>query len=146
MKIIRANIQHISQIAPLFDAYRIFYGQPSDLEKAKKFLTERFQNNESVIFLALDTNDKAVGFTQLYPSFSSVTAERLYILNDLYVVPETRGTGIGKAILEHAQAFAIKQNMKGLSLSTASNNPAQKLYEKLGWEKDTEFLHYFWKA
>ena len=109
------------------------------------FLRERIEQNESIIFVAMD-GEKALGFTQLYPSFSSVSAQRLWILNDLFVVPEARGKGVGEAILNHAKQFAKATNSKGLSLETAENNPAQKLYEKLNWQKEEGFLHYFWKT
>ncbi len=144
-QIIQATLFELSEIVPLFDAYRQFYGQKTDVELAKLFLQQRLENNESVMFLAKDAS-MSLGFTQLYPSFSSVSAQRLWILNDLFVIPEARGKGIGELLLKHAQAFAKNQNTKGLSLSTHHTNPAQKLYEKLGWEQDQEFLNYFWKV
>jgi len=82
MTIIKAHIEHLDVIAPLFDAYRVFYKQASNLDAAKAFLHERLKNKESVIYLAIK-DSKAVGFTQLYPLFSSVSMERMFILNDL---------------------------------------------------------------
>lgn len=146
MKIIIANQSHIEALTSLFDAYRIFYKQPSDLDKAKEFLRQRMKKEESIIFLALDDSGRAIGFTQLFPSFSSVTMQRVYILNDLYVEAEFRGKGIGEALLDHAKKFAIQEGSKGLTLETATNNPAQKLYERLGWKKDTDVFHYTWRA
>ena len=84
MKIVQATIENVKDLAPLFDGYRVFYKQPSDLEKATEFLTQRFQKNDSVIFMAFE-GASALGFTQLYPSFSSVSMQRTYILNDLFV-------------------------------------------------------------
>lgn len=145
LKIIRAEREHLLDAAPLFDAYRVFYGQPSNHEKALKFLTERFLNDESIIFLAYK-NDKAVGFTQLFTTFSSVSLRSKYILNDLYVKEEYRKEGIGEALLEKSKELCIAEEFKGIYLETAKDNPAKGLYEKLGWKKDTDFFHYFWTS
>jgi GNAT superfamily N-acetyltransferase len=145
MKIIQADISHLHLIAPLFDAYRQFYKQATDLSLAEAFLKERIEQKESVIFLAME-DKKAVGFTQLYPTFSSVSAQKTWVLNDLFVLPEMRGKRVGEGILKHAQKFVKETNGKGLALETATDNSAQKLYEKLGWQKDESYLHYFWKT
>jgi len=142
MTVIKAHIEHLDLLAPLFDAYRVFYEQPSDLKAAKTFLHERFKNNESVIFLAMLDN-KAIGFTQLYPLFSSVTMQRMCILNDLYVSPDHRNEGIGEALINRAKDLCVRLNYKGLGLQTAKDNPAQKLYERLSFKIDTD-RHYFW--
>jgi ribosomal protein S18 acetylase RimI-like enzyme len=127
---------------PLFDAYRAFYGQASDPELVHEFLRERLTREESVVFVALE-GEAALGFTQLYPSFSSVSARRLWILYDLFVAPEARGRNVGAALLEKARRFAVKTGTKRLTLATALDNlPAQRLYEKLGWKRDETFYHY----
>jgi GNAT superfamily N-acetyltransferase len=146
MIITKATVAHLAELVKLFDAYRVFYDQKSDLRKAEKFLTERLQNNDSVIYIALDDDANGLGFTQLYPTFSSVSMQQFYILNDLFVRPEMRGKGIGESLLKTAQEFAKLGNYKGLALETAIDNPAQKLYERLGWKRTTDFYHYFWKA
>jgi len=143
LTITRAHIEDLELIAPLFDAYRVFYKQASDIELAKYFLSNRLLKKESVIFLAKEEN-RPVGFTQLYKTFSSVSAEHSWILNDLYVLDEFRSQGVGERLLKRAQKFALDDESKGLALETASDNPAQKLYEKLGWKKDGDYLHYFW--
>lgn len=146
IRILRAAPEHLTKIVPLFDAYRVFYKQDSDKEQARSFIQERMDNNESVIFIALQ-GETPVWFTQLYPSFSSVSLEPLYILNDLYVKPSHRKKGIGEELLNYAKEFCLKKGYKGLSLETASDNQgAQKLYERLEWQKDTGTFHYFWKA
>ncbi len=145
MDIKTATLADLETLAPLFDGYRVFYKQKSNPEAASAFLRQHLETGFSVIFLATDPEGKGLGFTQLYPTYSSVTMEKFYILNDLFVLPEGRGKGIGKALLERAKQYAIDQNLKGLSLATATDNPAQHLYEKLGWEKDTDFFYYFWK-
>ena len=143
IKVIKASEKNLDEIVPLFDAYRIFYEQPSNIEATQDFLLNRLKNKESVLFLAYYNNIPA-GFTQLYPVFSSVSLQSFYILNDLYVTHNFRGKGIGEALLNEAKNLCRIEQCKGLSLETAIDNPAQKLYEKLGWKKDTEFLHYFW--
>ncbi|MEO0571793.1 MAG: GNAT family N-acetyltransferase [Bacteroidota bacterium] len=144
MKIQRAQQSDVRKIAPLFDDYRVFYKQASDIQAAKAFLTKRIANRESVIFMAL-CEEQIVGFTQLYTTYSSVSLRPFYILNDLYVLTEFRGKGIGERLLATAKELCKQNNFKGLSLETASDNPAQQLYEKLDWKKDTDYFHYFWK-
>ncbi|WP_297793501.1 GNAT family N-acetyltransferase [uncultured Eudoraea sp.] len=143
--IIQAEEEHISLLIPLLDSYRIFYKQNSNEKAVKNFLEARLQNKDSVIFIAYFNNTPA-GFVQLFSSFSTVSLKPLYILNDLYVSHEYRKKGIGELLLNRAQDHCKFMGYKGLSLETATNNPAQKLYERLGWEKDTNFYHYFWKA
>lgn len=142
MTIIKAHIEHLDLIVPLFDAYRVFYKQTSDLKGSKAFLHDRFLNHESVIYLAMKENN-AIGFTQLYPLFSSVTMQRMFVLNDLYVDADHRNEGIGEALINTAKVLCTELNYKGLGLQTAADNPAQKLYERLGFKIDTD-LQYFW--
>ena len=143
IQVIQAFKSHVDQLVPLFDQYRIFYGQSSDPSGAKAFLQERFDLKESIVFLALE-NDMAIGFVQLYPMFSSVSMQRTFVLNDLFVHASHRGKNIGTLLLERAKAHCMEKGAKGLALETATDNPAQKLYEKLGWEKDVACFHYFW--
>lgn len=138
----RATLEDLDELALLFDGYRMFYGQESDHPSARDFLEERLQKDESVIFIAM-INDSYVGFTQLYPMFSSVSMARLLVLNDLYVYPSHRNQKIASSLMLRAQEYAQEINAKGLTLETGKDNPAQHLYEKLGWIKDEEYLHYF---
>lgn len=142
MHIIQAYIEHVDDLTPLFNAYRVFYKQESDLMSAKSFLKARIQNNESIIYLAY-INDEAVGFTQLYPLFSSVSLKPFYLLNDLYVKSSHRNQGIGEALINRAKFLCEIQKNKGLALQTGTDNPAQKLYERLGFVKDHD-LYYYW--
>lgn len=143
MRIKQASIEDLELILPLFDAYRQFYEQKSDRSAAGSFLKERLQNNDSIIFLALE-NGIPLGFAQLYPTFSSVSMEPFYILNDLFVESAHRKKRVGEALLGQAKEFCVQNGYKGLSLETAKNNPAQKLYERLGWKRNNAHLHYFW--
>ena len=164
LKIIRATIKHLGLVLPLFDAYRHFYRQRSNLPGARRFLRERLKRGESVIFLAVArgwrisaptgrdknvvltrrTHLQLLGFVQLYPSFDSVTMRRVWILYDLFVVPTARRSGVAKMLMERARQFAVKTKAKGLILETAvDNRPAQKLYEQLRWKRDTAFHRYY---
>jgi ribosomal protein S18 acetylase RimI-like enzyme len=145
INIVRAKEEHIPILIPLLDKYRVFYGQISDEEAAQSFLENRMKNKDSVIFIAIDEGSPA-GFTQLYTSFSTVSLKPLFILNDLYVYHKFRNRGIGEVLLNHAKEYCKLLEYKGLALETAINNPAQKLYERLGWNKNTTSLHYFWEA
>jgi ribosomal protein S18 acetylase RimI-like enzyme len=141
--IVRAERKHLDDLAPLFDGYRQFYGQRSDLAAARAFLRERIERDESVIYVAYADGKEAAGFTQLYPSFSSVSLKRLWILNDLFVRSNIRRGGVGRALLERARQHALETGAKGLILSTAvTNEPAQTLYESCGWQREEEFLQY----
>ena len=142
IKIIRADRTHVDQVAPLFDLYRQFYKQPPDSEGARGFIGDRLEFGESVIFLAL-AGDRPVGFTQLYPSFSSISMRRLWILNDLFVAAEARKLGAGRALLDRAREWGVETDAKELELSTANDNlTAQRLYQRTGWKRDLEFIHY----
>jgi GNAT superfamily N-acetyltransferase len=127
---------------PLYDGYRQFYQQPSDPELAEHFLRERLTRGDSVIFLAEDQSGP-LGFTQLYPIFSSISAAPAWVLNDLFVSPGARRSGAGRALLERARQHGLETGARWLSLSTGRDNlEAQALYEKLGWVRDTEYYHY----
>lgn len=142
MEIYQASIEDLKGVANLFNAYRMFYGQSSDLEGAEKYIKERLENGESVIFVAKDNEDYA-GFTQLYPTFSSVSMKRAWVLNDLFVDQEARRRGIGEMLMHEARDYAIATGAKSIALETAPENAAaQRLYEKSGYIRDTEFYHY----
>ena len=143
IRIVRAGREELDDLAPLFDGYRQFYGQRSDLPAARAFLRDRIDRDESVIYVAYANQGEAAGFTQLYPSFSSVSLKALWILNDLFVRTDVRQGGVSRALLERARQHAADAGAKGLILSTAlTNKPAQTLYESCGWQRDDEFLHY----
>jgi ribosomal protein S18 acetylase RimI-like enzyme len=138
MKILRAAKEHVLEIAKLFDLYRQFYECEPDIELAKLYISERIQNEESAIFLA-DDNGKIKGFVQMYPSFCSVDAIKIYILYDLYVVPNSRNSGVGALLMNRAAEHAKEQGASRIDLMTAfGNKPGQHLYEKLGYRRVLE--------
>lgn len=141
----QATIYDLDDITPIFDQYRVFYKQESDLDGAKQFLFEKLEHRESVIFMAKDLDDgQVVGFTQLYPIFSSISMQRAWILNDLYVIEGIRSQGVARGLMNQARDYAIATRAKGIQLSTALDNVrAQKLYESLNYERDVEYYHYY---
>jgi len=142
MTISKAEVKHLDDLVPLFDAYRTFYKQQSDLDGAKNFLRKRLEKQDTIIYIAC-IEDKAVGFVHLFHSFSSVSMQPLFILNDLFVDNTYRKQGIGVALLNKAKALAKQKQYKFVVLQTETNNPAQHLYESMGWKKDKD-LHYIW--
>ncbi|KGM45767.1 GNAT family N-acetyltransferase [Neobacillus niacini] len=139
----RATINELHSLAELFDSYRIFYKQESNLEGAVSFLKERLVNEESVIFLAYEDSNP-VGFVQLYPTFSSVSMKRSWVLNDLYVNASARKKGFGEKLIKKAIEFAEETGAKGVALETGHDNvTAQSLYEKIGFKKETNYFYYF---
>lgn len=140
----QATTQHLDAIAGLFNQYRMWYGKDSDLAGARKFLESRMQNNESVIFVAVE-QEQVVAFTQLYPLFSSTRMKRLWLLNDLFVDAEHRGRGHSKALLERAKAFCVETEACGFMLETAkSNDIGNVLYPAVGMQLNTGFNFYYW--
>jgi len=138
-----AEFRDLDAVAPLFDDYRQFYGMPPDLALARRYLVARFSRQESAILVAEDAHGQVVGFTQLYPAFCSVLADRIYVLYDLFVAPSARGTGAGRALMEAAEAFARKNGAARLELQTAKTNTiGQSLYESCGWQRDEAFFVY----
>jgi len=141
MTIKQASIRDIDDLAILFAQYRVFYQQSFDAETAKQFLLERITNSESVIFIAIDAGQHA-GFTQLYPSFSSVSMRKIWILNDLFVSVDHRRKGIAQALINEVVEYCKKTGRKRVVLSTAYDNfNGQKLYEKLGFSR-SDFYNY----
>lgn len=144
MRIRHATTADLDLVAPLFDAYRQFYHLPADLPRSRAFIAERLRLGDSSIFLA-DAEGAGLGFVQLYPLFSSTAAEpgRLWLLNDLFVVPWARGRRIGQALMTRARELALETGARGIFLQTARDNAtAQRLYESLGYRRDEHFLVY----
>ena len=142
MTIIQANLSHLDHIATLFDQYRVFYRQASDLEAAKTFIKTRLEQEDTIILLAY-AEDKPVGFSQLFHTFSSVSMQPLFILNDLFVNETYRKQGFGVALLNKSKNLCKMHRYKGIALQTETTNPAQELYESQGWTLD-KALQYFW--
>ena len=141
MQISQASIEQLEDMVFLFDRYRVFYRQNSDLEQAKEFITARLQQQDSVILLATE-DSKPLGYIQLFPSWS-FSMRRVWILNDLFVLPQARKQGIAKALMDVAKDYAIATNAIRIILATeVTNKIAQSLYESMGYRQFDEFYHY----
>jgi len=138
-----ATVEDADRVAPLFDAYRQFYGLAPDLALASRFLADRLARGESVVLLAAAADGTPMGFVQMYPGFSSLRAARTYVLYDLFVQPRARRHGVGRLLMEAASDEARRAGAVALVLSTAKTNVgAQRLYESLGWVRDEDFYEY----
>lgn len=142
MRVYQATASDVKDVSKLFDQYRMFYKQTSNIVGAEAFISERIQKNESVIFV-VEEDGEFLGFTQLYPSFSSVSMKKLWILNDLFVTSSARKKGVAQLLLNTAKEFAIETKAKSVDLQTANDNKAaQALYEKNGYELEKTFRSY----
>ena len=132
----QAEIEDVDALVPLFDAYRQFYGQASDVPRAREWLRERLRFGESTVIVATLAG-RPVGFAQLYPMYSSVRTARTWILNDLYVDAAARRQGVARTLLDAAAAFAREDGAAGISLETTQDNAAARaLYRAAGWNED----------
>ena len=137
----KATKEDINELTELFNLYRVWYNQPDEIAASKKFLLQRMEKEESVVFIAVDEK-KLVGFTQLYPIFSSVSLQRTWLLNDLYVQASARKKGVAVQLLEAAKQHGIETGSKWLLLQTGNDNfPAQSIYEKNGWKKMSDYFY-----
>ncbi|GEM64289.1 N-acetyltransferase [Sphingobacterium faecium NBRC 15299] len=140
----QATLADLDESATLFNLYRIFYRQESDLEKGKDFLRERFINNESTIFLVLVDN-QAVGFVQLYKLFHYTKLAKQWLLSDLYVHPDYRGQGLSIALIDRSKLWCEETNACGLMLETEKTNDiGNSLYPRCGFEYDGLHNYYHW--
>ncbi len=148
IKICKANLQHLDEMVSLFEAYRVWYRMESNPAAARKFLKERMDNKESEIFLAIDQDTgEAVGFTQLYPIFSSTRMGRVWLLNDLFVAADHRGRGISIQLIDAAKNLARETGAIGISLETEKSNVVgNTLYPRAEFKPQTEENFYFWLA
>ena len=142
IKIHRALLEDLENVVPLFDAYRQFYEYESNPAGCRAFIDQRLRSGDSVIFLATIQN-VAIGFAQLYPSLSSLAMSRIWILNDMLVLPSARKRGVGAGLLKRIEDFAAETNARSIVLETAPDNVKSKaLYERNGYVLDDEFQHY----
>ena len=142
-KIIEAEPKHIEQVGELFDLYRQFYKYESNLIESTNYIKDRIKNNESIIFIAINDANEAIGFVQLYETFGSLDLGKIIILYDLYVKKNHRKNNIGKQLMIRSHEYAKKINAKRIQLSTATDNfIGQSLYESLGYIKDIDFYTY----
>lgn len=142
--IARATADDVDVVAEMFDLYRQFYEQAPDLAKCRAFIGKRITRSESIIFIASEAEgEKALGFTQLYPTFCSVDASRIFVLYDLFVREDARNLGVGRQLMKQAEVHGRSAGASRLQLETHhTNKNAQHLYESLGYKKEEEFYAY----
>lgn len=138
----RATVSDAEELGVLFDLFRQFYRQAPDLEGATNYIKSRLNYEDSAIYVA-SVNDKLIGFTQLYPLFSSVGMKRMWLLNDLYVLEDYRGKNWGHQLIDAAKRLAANTGAAAILIETEKTNiRAQKLYEEVGFEEpDTRFYY-----
>jgi ribosomal protein S18 acetylase RimI-like enzyme len=142
-EVFRADANHLDALAPLFDAYRVFYKQPSDLAAARRFLTGRLSDGDGSVFFIARRDGELVGFTRMWRVHSSIATRPAWILEDLYVIPSMRKAGIARALMERAARHAREDEAVFMSLETAhDNHPAQTLYDSLGYLRESAFYKY----
>ncbi len=142
-KIIEAESIHIEQVGKLFDLYRQFYKYDSNLITSTNYIKDRINNKESKIFIAINNDNEAIGFVQLYETFGSLDLGKIIILYDLYVEKGNRRNKVGRQLMLRSHEYAKKINAKKIQLSTAIDNfIGQSLYESLGYVKDIDFYTY----
>jgi ribosomal protein S18 acetylase RimI-like enzyme len=142
VKISRIVASDLAQLHPLVEGYRAFYKQEANT-KTEQYLLDRIANDEVVGFIARTDEGEAVGFTLIYPTFSTVSLSHIWLLNDLFVVPEARGAGVASALMDTAEQAAKDAGATRIFLRTAhTNTPAQALYESRGWVYDEVFKRY----
>ena len=145
MRIIQATLEHLDLLTPLFVKYREFYGSLPYPDSSRAFLEKRLRRKESVIYLALPDDDdgRLLGFCQLYPSFSSLSLKRVWILNDIYVAEDARRQLVADNLMRPAKKMAKETQAVRMRVSTSSDNlVAQKTYESMGFREDSEFKNY----
>jgi len=146
IKITKASPNDLPVLASLFDRYRIFYKEKSDIKTAMAFLSGRIANNDAQLFVCWNSTGMIVGFMQLYPLFSSTAMKKLWLLNDLFVHEDFRGMGYSMALIDKAKALCSETGAHGIILETAKDNTAgNRLYPKMGFMRDTAHNYYSWK-
>ncbi|WHY01446.1 GNAT family N-acetyltransferase [Neobacillus sp. DY30] len=141
----QAAIQDLSKLVPIFDDYREYFKQQKDPAQVEQFLFEKFEHLESVIFIA-QVQEEVVGFAQLYPVFSSLTLQRVWLLNDFFITERNRGSGVGTQLFEKVKEFTQLTKSKGIELSVEhTNKKAWAFWEKQGFKMDEDFRYYFYK-
>ena len=139
----RASAADVDSVAELFALYRVFYGQGHDVAAAASFLRARLERGESIVYVAEAEDGAAVGFVQVYPTFASVELGAAWRLNDLYVAESARGRGVAGLLMRAVRDGASEAGVVWIDLETARDNvTAQRLYEREGYARDDEFLHY----
>ena len=139
----RVTIKNFDEVLPLIEAYQKFYKVTDiNIEKNKEFFSQ-FLNDDNQGYLYLfRAEEEAVGFTTIYSGYSSTRAEKVAILNDLYISPAHRRKGYAKELITNAIKAAKERGFSRLQwLTTKSNEEAQNLYDSLGANKSEWYFY-----
>lgn len=144
MKIVDNKLKYIEQLVGVVEEYREFCGFSRSPERTALFFRRLLKKKESSTFLAVDEqSDEVMGFVNLYPSYSTLSLKRLWILNDLGVAKCYQGQGVASFLIQKAVSFAKSTDAVRIELKTQkSNGNAQKLYKSLGFSVDGENIYY----
>ena len=137
-----ATAEDLTELSRLYVAYRVFYGEAPEEERAAAFIINRLTHSSGRYFLAWNGRD-AIGFMHLMPSTNTLAMRPIWLLEDLYVDVSARRQGVARALLNHAETFASTTGAERLTLATAHDNlAAQHIYEKLGYVREEHFLYF----
>jgi ribosomal protein S18 acetylase RimI-like enzyme len=138
-----ASNAHLSELARLYVAYRVFYGEAPEEQRASAFIRDRVTRSSGRYFLAWDDTSRAIGFMHLMPSTNTLAMRPIWVLEDLYVDVSARDRGVAAALLSYAEEFARSTGAERLTLATAHDNlAAQHIYKKLGCVREEHFLYF----
>jgi len=131
----RVTKTDLGELLPLMRAYCDFYEvAPSEDELlviARALIAD--PEHEGVQLLARADDGRAVGFATIYWSWATTSAERIGVMNDLFVAPEARGTGVAEALIEACRAECAAHGAGKLTWQTAPDNvAAMKVYDRVG--------------
>lgn len=139
MQILFANEGLAPELAELFDAYRQFFTGYPDLERSRTFVNERLRASDSIFFVAVEAGH-VIGFTQLYPIWSSWYCKRIWFLSDLYVAESARKAGTGSALIERVKAYARETGASSVMVELPKSEPSlHRFYAGLGFTVDEIF-------
>jgi GNAT superfamily N-acetyltransferase len=94
--------------------------------------------SEGLQLIARDSDGTSLGFATIYWTWQTLHAARVGVLNDLFVVPSSRGSGTGRALIERCRELCRERGAEKLVWETAPDNAtAQRLYDGIGAEKST---------
>ncbi|GJH43683.1 GNAT family N-acetyltransferase [Pasteurella canis] len=105
MKIFKAEQWNLDILLPLFEQYRLSHGMLENPDRTLAFLTNRIRFSESIFFIAVNENQHALGFIQLYPRLSSLQLQRYWQLTDIFVSPNSNYAEVYAALIAKAKEF-----------------------------------------
>jgi GNAT superfamily N-acetyltransferase len=140
VRIERVGEAELGDLLPLVRAYCDFYAvSPSDeelLTLSRALIAD--PEREGVQLLARDAEARAVGFATIFWSWATTSAERIGVMNDLFVAPEARGSGVAEALIEACRVECAARGAGKLSWQTATDNErAMKVYDRIGATRET---------